>query len=87
MDVGAKMTHCPSCGLALVLLQDPLKSMGFHAISDRTGEIRGCRSCDVTYCYGATRENQTERWLLTPFKCNEFSRANFDWDSAWKDNL
>jgi hypothetical protein len=80
------MNNCPTCSGLLKLLQYsihdsglPIPSLG----SERTAEIRGCRKCDATYYFGATRTNQQEHWMKTPFKFNEFDRANEDWDQAW----
>lgn len=80
------MNYCPTCSTQLVILQE-----SFHALkvfkatpSERTGEIRGCRQCNVTYYFGQTRADQEEHWMATPYKFQEFSRANTDWDAEWR---
>lgn len=77
------MNHCPTCNQLLKLLQYSMHDSGLPAPSERTAEIRGCQKCDVTYYFGSTRLNQQEHWMKTPFKFNEFDRANKDWDQAW----
>lgn len=80
------MNDCPDCGKPLILLQENLRKAGFiNAPSDRTGELRGCKGCDITFYYGSTRADQQEHWMRTPYKCHEFSRANTDWDAAWRE--
>ena len=81
------MNQCPSCNVQLVILQENLRSHGFTNVpSDRSGEIRGCKQCGTTYFYGPTRADEEERWMPTPFKFHEFSRAKNDyWDAAWRE--
>lgn len=77
------MNNCPTCNNLLKLLQPSFREAGLVAPSDRTGEIRGCQTCNVTYYFGATRANQDEHWMATPYKYSEFSRAKEDWNDVW----
>jgi hypothetical protein len=79
------MNNCPTCSALLKLLQLPFKDAGIAAPSDRTGEIRGCQTCNTAYYFGATRADQSEHWMLCPYKFTEFSRSKEDWNQIWND--
>lgn len=74
------MNYCEDCKGPLKLLQLSLASQGIPAPSLQSAEIRGCKACDITYYFGATRHNQQEHWMRTPYKFNDFRRSTEDWD-------
>lgn len=78
------MNHCEICNGKLTLLQHNFQSAGITAPSDKTGEIRGCRKCNITFYFGSTRANPKEHWMRTPYKFNEFSMGK---ENSWDDAL